>query len=278
MKAIPWNQNEYNVLAPTLAGPVSMQDRLDRQVELQGLLDRLAEINARGPSGARLRDEIEGKILATVKENGDVDLRRRALKGAITRYQQERAKALRNPGAVGQGGMAVAMRAIQDLYFSFGLERFREDFASMFAVDLEKDEMADSLSKLTRRVEEIQSQDRWKVTDARRFFIGERMPFSFREYRCDLMGEVPFAETICKLFLKEWKARAPYFAEPVTIGGVAIRSLAEVHRGPWLGLYARLKLGDMPKRIMYEPTLLSRTVSAEPPPTDLPGKFGRRKG
>lgn len=275
MKSVPWNPSEYHCLTPDLAGPSAMQDRLESQIRLRGLLDSVARLTASGPSGVSLRDEIESRILMKVQENQSNDSRQLMMRNAVERYRSERKKILQVPGVLGDAGLKVAVQAVCDAYFAFNIEKWRADFDAVYAKELAENSVFRELERANEQIEEIRANDRWKVGIARRFFNGGAVPAMWRDFRADLMGEVQMAETITKLFLKEWRARAPYFLEPVTVTGVLIRSLPDCLRETWLKLYQRLGLGDIPKRVTYEPLVSKLPTDDVPGQSTLPGKFSR---
>ena len=56
--------------------------------------------------------------------------------------------------------------------------------------------------------------------------------------------------------VEKWKKVAPYFANPVTVGGIYLNG-KDPNDEQWLDVYKELKLGDIPKFRLYKPAVVN---------------------
>ena len=272
-----WSMTEYSCLSDDLSGPEAMLSRQSAQSELTSLRQRLVEKVALGPRGAALSQAIEERILSLVRANSDKEHRRQFLRSWALKFRERLQESIRHP-VIGREAVTAAVHQIRDSYSSFNIDQFREDFAAAFAEEIgTADPVAKEIEEITTAAKSItKANPAWKVADVRKFFR-DGVPHLWRDYRMDVLGEVPLAETILKLFVHDWRSRAPLFPEPVTACGIAIRCLPTSRRDHWRRVYDRMRLGEQRKVPMYDAVILNiPDDTAEV--SSLPGKFGGSKG
>lgn len=272
-----WNMTEYSCLSDDLAGPEAMLTRQAAQSELTSLQQRLVEKVALGPRGAALSQAIEEQILSLVRANSDKEQRRQFLRAWVLKYRERSQESVRHP-IIGRGAVMAAVHQIRDTYSAFNIDQFREDFAAAFAEEMgSADPIAKEIEDITVSAKSItKANPAWKVADVRKFFR-DGVPSLWRDYRMDVLGEVSLAETILKLFVHDWRSRAPLFPEPVTVCGIAIRCLPTSRRDHWRRVYERMRLSELRKVPMYDAVILNIPDDAVEA-SSLPGKFGGSKG
>ncbi len=269
--------HKYDCLKPDLSGVrafVGAED-INRQIELK-LASKDALLRA-PPQGGDLLNSLIADIKGLTLAHRNRPARMKAL---CDEYQAACAKG--KALAAADGRKAQSLRAIVSMYAAFNEVEFRREFNKEFGeagpgIAAAVQAIEEDIAKLQEAAKEAWPSDPEVLCV---YFRNETIPERWREYGIrDTFSDCSMATMIMESFLRDWRDRSARFGPPVTINGLLIKSLPTKMQQTWQELYGFLRLGELPKRIYYEPLTADHTVTdrvEETVPSELPEVFQKR--
>lgn len=248
MRLPSWNVHEYDCLKPDLSGPLQVWRHQQAQKRVADCEALVRELESEPLAGERLKVQIEEALRKKVATKPVGKNRQEFVEVQARRFRDAHHKAQRYPMERDQVD-AIAEHILR-CYMSVEIEAFQEDFGIIMA-GLPDDESEDRIKKARESLEARKKSLKWDLKKEYRKLVrsvpkrwrNNTVSSQFPQYR--------MVEYICQEFVRDWQARAPLFDEPVTINGVAIRSLKSDLRKVWQGAYNELGLGDLKKRVGF---------------------------
>lgn len=276
MPEIPrFNTTQYSCLTPDLSGPMEYLKRRKAKERLAQIEQRLAAIKSSGPMGKELLESIEQAIVKEVRSRPVGNARMRIAKVWIERWREACAKEEQYNARIAEDDKYAALRMLKDVYLAFDIKAFREDFQSIYKRELDGTKLLKERDELEKEKNEIiNTVDLDPETLIRHFKYIPRV-FSGVTSRYKTNGQM--CEFILQRFADDWRRRAPMFREPVTIYGVAIRTLPDRLRKIWSEAYEAYELSNIRKTIQYE-ALLSDITEKTEQNLDIPKFFQKNQG
>lgn len=262
-----WPKDEYDCLDPKLEGVLAMHERIERERQIDEITDRLHAIAREPVAGNDLKKLIEDRVLEWLDRPTNQAERHACLRGSAERFRQAMQKEAVHGSGIAAGYVAEAVQELSAIYGGFAVDRFRKDFADVFAEELAKSEPVSQRAlplrgKRQSLVTVIENQ--WTAAEVRLFF--RFVPQVWRDLSVKTLGELEMMERILRAFLADWRERSRGFGEPVTVNGVSIRSLPRKYRSVWQSLHESvgIKVGTA----RYLPIHSTEPEEREPLPRD----------
>lgn len=273
LKYPPYDSSEYNCLKCPEAAT-------DFYLRLEELENNRADLDLQRKE---LEDRSKSSLLA-IKEAvvadisrflGDQDPERR--RNQLGRLLPNLKTCLeRGPGLMRARLRSASLEVLRH-YATLDVEVFQQDIDTFIEDTDDGKSLRDSLRKLDGRRGYAESQitNHWKGYES----LFHQVPIAWRDWKFAVStAEGPeketavakerrnMAERIIRTFVRDWKERAVFFEDPMTVTGVAIHSLPDEKRRTWLAAYDKLGLRSLPKRPYFQAIMLPQRPKTKDKP------------
>lgn len=268
-----FNTHEYNLLKPIQQVVKYWNELAKTRAELAEADEEYRSIQKNiADSDGVLCAEIEqyvSKYLAELPKTYEERLPK--LSEVLCNYASLRKHASTHRGK--ERAIDAALQTVT-IYTAFDRDAFQEDMMRLIAEREVDKNLSEKLEAAEKKFKKIQKSAETLENNWRRA-LPRSLPKSWRDRKMVVKGTTAeqkqckrkFAHTILENFIHDWKTRAKSFNVPVTIYGVAIQTLPDELKKPWISAYRSLGLDKLPKRPVYQwlKSTAKRTANTEGP-------------